>query len=201
MDITNSAGVVLLSVADTSLYEANLSRANLSEADLCGADLRGATLREANLSGATLRGANLSGANLSRATLSEADLRGANLRGADLRRAQHVPPLIAAQLSILPSGTVIGWKKCCDGVLVRLSIPAGARRSNATGRKCRAEWVEVLDVIGSQHAGQAWSLYRRDFVYRVGERVACDHWEEDRWVECGGGIHFYITREEAEAHH
>jgi len=220
MDITNSAGVVLLSVADTSLYEANLSRANLSEADLCGADLRGATLREANLSGATLRGANLSGANLSRATLSEADLRGANLyganlygatlseadlrganlRGADLRRAQHVPPLIAAQLSILPSGTVIGWKKCCDGVLVRLSIPAGARRSNATGRKCRAEWVEVLDVIGSQHAGQAWSLYRRDFVYRVGERVACDHWEEDRWVECGGGIHFYLTREEAEAH-
>jgi hypothetical protein len=30
--------------------------------------------------------------------------------------------------------------------------------------------------------------------------VRCDTWNEDRWTECGGGIHFYLTREEAAAH-
>ncbi len=25
-------------------------------------------------------------------------------------------------------------------------------------------------------------------------------WGEDRLIECAGGIHFYLTREEAEAH-
>ena len=37
-----------------------------------------------------------------------------------------------------------------NGVIVRLSIPADARRSNATGRKCRAEFVQVLEVIGAE---------------------------------------------------
>ena len=26
--------------------------------------------------------------------------------------------------------------------------------------------------------------------YRVGQRVTCDKWCEDRWEECAGGIHF-----------
>jgi hypothetical protein len=42
---------------------------------------------------------------------------------------------------------------------VKLRIPAAARRSSATGRKCRAEFAEVLEVIGaefgvSQHDGE-----------------------------------------------
>jgi hypothetical protein len=30
--------------------------------------------------------------------------------------------------------------------------------------------------------------------------VRCDKWNEDRWIECGGGIHFFLTRIEAERH-
>ena len=37
-------------------------------------------------------------------------------------------------------------------------------------------------------------------MYRPGETVRCDSWNEDYTVECGGGIHFYITKPEAEAH-
>jgi hypothetical protein len=154
----------------------------------------------ATIAGETLYGANLCGADLYGANLCEADLCGANLRGANLREAKNIPALAAAQLAILPEGAIIGWKKCCDGVLVKIRIPETARRSNATGRKCRAEFVDVLEVIGSTHDGQAWSLYSRDTVYRTGERVTCDRWEEDRWIECGGGIHFYLSRLEAEHH-
>jgi hypothetical protein len=44
------------------------------------------------------------------------------------------------------------------------------------------------------------SMHDSRTEYRVGQVVRCDRWEEDRWVECGGGIHHFITRAEAEAY-
>ncbi len=152
----------------------------------------GANLRGANLYGADLRGANLYGANLRGANLYSANLCGANLCG-----AKEIPVIAAAQASILPDGSLIGWKKCAGGVIVKLSIPADSRRSNATGRKCRCEFADVLDVIGST-AGI--SQHDPSVTYTAGHRVTCDVWCEDRWQECAGGIHFFITRAEAEAY-
>ena len=119
----------------------------------------------------------------------------ASLSGANLSGAQHISDLLASQLSILPEGTIIGWKKCAGDVIVRLLIPAESRRSNATGRKCRAESVRVTEVFGA-HEGV--SIYDSTFRYRKGETVTCHKWNENRWLECGGGIHFYLTRIEAE---
>jgi len=31
-------------------------------------------------------------------------------------------------------------------------------------------------------------------------QIERDQWNEDRWKECGGGIHFYLTKIEAENH-
>lgn len=81
-----------------------------------------------------------------RADLREADLRGTNLYGTE------------ALTVITPEGSLIGWKKCRSDVIVKLRIPEEARRSNAAGRKCRAEFADVLEVIGgdvgiSQHDG------------------------------------------------
>jgi hypothetical protein len=175
---------------------------NLGGANLYGADLGGANLYGANLRGANLRGADLGGADLGGADLGGADLRGANLGGADLRGADlggaKNAALVQAQTSIVPEqGSFEGWKQCRDGVLVHLRIPADARRSSATGRKCRAEYVEVVGVVG---ASEGISLYDANTVYRPGEQVRCDQWNEDRWEECGGGVHFYLTRIKAEHH-
>ncbi len=179
-----------LSRAD--LYSADLSGANLSRANLSSADLYSADLYSANLSGADLSGANLSSANLSGADLSGADLSGANLYSA---KSADLP---IARTRILPEGALIGWKKCCNSVLVKLRIPEEARRSHAFGRKCRAEFADVLEVIGAERG-----VSQRDgkTEYRVGERVSCDAWSEDWQEECAGGIHFYITRIEAENHY
>ena len=171
---------------------AYLTRADLTQADLSGAYLIGAYLTRANLSGADLSGADLSWADLSGAYLSRANLSGANLKdakGADVA---------LAQTSIVPeSGQFTGWKKCVNNVLVRLIIGKKARRSSAAGRKCRAEYVKVAEVIGAE---VGISLYDNKTEYRVGQIVRCDKWNEDRWTECGGGIHFYLTRIEAENH-
>jgi hypothetical protein len=187
-------------LSGANLSGANLSGANLSEANLSGAHLSGAKLYGAKLYEADLYGANLSGANLSEASLCGADLYGANLSGANLYGAHlsgaNLSPLQLAELSILSEGPLFGWKKCRDGVLVRLFIPSRARRSNSTGRKCRAERAKVLEVIGAE---KGISQYDGTTVYEVGKWVYCDKWNEDRWVECGG-IHFFITRTEAEAY-
>lgn len=105
--------------------------------------------------------------------------------------------LVFAKTRILPDGDLIGWKKCRDGVIVKLRIPADARRCHAFGRKCRAEFADVLEVIGaevgiSQHDGRT--------EYRVGERVVPDLFDDDWRKECAPGIHFFITRAEAEAY-
>ena len=82
-------------------------------------------------------------------------------------------------------------------MIVKLRIPADARRCHAFGRKCRAEFADVLEVIGaevgiSQHDGKT--------EYRVGERVVPDRFDDDWRKECAPGIHFFITRTEAEAY-
>ena len=188
------------------LSRAYLSRAYLIRADLSGANLRGANLRGANLSGADLseadlRGADLREAYLREAYLSRADLRGADLREADLREADlseaKNAELAEALTVIVPEGVLIGWKKCVGGVIIKLEIPADAKRSNATGRKCRAEFAKVLDTGGLREAVSVWDA---SFIYRVGEIVRpTEPFCEDRWQECAAGIHFFITEAEARA--
>ena len=157
-----------------------------------GLAVRWAIKSRANLSGANLYGADLSGADLSGADLSGADLSGANLYGADLSGAKNVA-LGIAKTRILPEGELIGWKKLANGTLCKLRVPTEAKRSHAFGRKCRAEYVDVIE-------GEGVSIHDGKTQYAPGARVTCDKWSENWQEECAGGIHFYITREEAEAH-
>jgi len=177
---------------------ADLSRANLSRANLSGANLSRANLSRADLCGANLSGANLYGADLSGADLYGANLSGANMSRADMSRAKNAA-LAIAQTRILPEGDLIVWKKCHNGVLVKLLIPASAKRSHAFGRKCRAEYADVLEVIGAEVGVSDGAGYGPRTEYRIGQRVTPDSWD-DNWIEeCSHGIHFFITRAEAEA--
>ena len=178
-------------------------------ADLSGADLREADLRWADLRWADLKWANLSEANLSEANLSEANLSGADLREADLRGAKNVPFI---PLACPDTGAFVGFKKArlhsldetkIQDVIVELEILTDARRSSATGRKCRCDKAKVLSVttldgvaVGAD-AGTVHSSYDSDFVYEVGEIVTEPNFCEDRWEECAPGIHFFINRQEA----
>lgn len=194
-------GKTLLSAEQDSLQSclrvAIEAGASLREADLRGANLRGARLRGADLCGTDLRGANLCGANLCGADLYEADLCGADLRGA------NVGALDQARLSITPMGGFYGWKKLRENRLAYLFIPSAAERSNATGRKCRAAFAQVVRIEsldGTEQYQHGVSLADAAFVYHVDERAVPRFWDANRWYECAGGIHFYLTREEAVAH-
>ena len=187
-----------------NLRDADLRCANLRNADLRGADLFGANLRDANLSDADLRCANLSDANLRGANLSDADLRGANLSDANLCGASIDQMMwniytVFYPLQCPESGSYIGYKKA-SGLVVELEIPADARRSSATSRKCRASKAKVLsitDINGNPGGDQVRSNFDPNFVYAIGETVEVTDFDDNRWNECSTGIHHFITRAEA----
>lgn len=182
--------------AGANLAGANLAGAYLVGANLAGANLAGAYLVDAYLADANLAGANFADAYLVGAYLAGAYLAGANLADANLADAKNAE-LAIARTRIVGEGSLIGWKKCLNGVIVKMRIPEDAPRSHAFGRKCRAGFVDVIEVIGAEFGV---SQYDRTTTYRAGERVTCGNWCEDWQRECAGGIHFFITREEAEAH-
>ena len=190
------------------------SRADLRDADLRGANLRDADLRDADLSDADLRDADLFGANLRCANLRDANLRDADLRDADLSDSDLCnADLCEASIDQMmwniytvfyplqcpESGSYIGYKKA-SGLVVELEIPADARRSSATSRKCRASKAKVLsitDINGNPAGGQVKSNYDPNFVYAIGETVEVTDFDDNRWNECSTGIHHFITRAEA----
>ena len=162
------------------------------------ADLSNADLSNVNLSNANLSNANLRGANLWSADLWSADLRGANLSNADLRDAKHIDYPIACP----EKGSFIGFKKAGNrGFIVELEIAEDALRCSATTRKCRCSKAKVLSITNLDGTPtditEIISDYDNTFVYKVGEYVQVDNFNENRWDECSAGIHFFITRQEA----
>src|SRR6266853_1284228 len=138
-----------------------------------------ANLRSADLTGADLTGADLLGANL-----TGADLRGANLWGANGLAAFKVCPEV---------GAFIGFKNVA-GAIITLLIPADAERVNAYGsRKCRAEFAYVQAIDGANTG-----LAHGGFKYPTSGIVTPDKYDPDPRIECSNGIHFFITRQEAE---
>ena len=188
-----------VSLCDANLYNAylfgaDLRGANLYNAYLRGANLFGADLCDANLCDADLRGANLYNAYLYNANLCDADLRGANLYNV---KANHTTAMFFPQC---PDGEFIGYKKA-GGKIVKLLIPADAKRLSGTTLKCRcskATVLEIQELDGSPaNVKEVRSDFDKSFVYRVGETVSVKDFDDYRWNDCSRGIHFFISREAA----
>ena len=174
------------------LHGADLRYANLRYADLCDADLCGVNLCDADLCYANLRGADLRYADLCGVNLC-----GADLCGADLCGAKNLPFIPYA---CPDTGSFIGYKKASNRI-IKLEITEDAKRVSATSRKCRCNKAKVLGIYDYEYNlledKEAASDRDKDFIYRVGEIVEVENFDEDRWNECSTGIHFFINFQEA----
>lgn len=103
-------------------------------------------------------------------------------------------------------GSFVGFKKARASILdetdviVQLQITENAKRCSATSRKCRCDEAIVLSILsldGSKSYSSAVSKHDNYFLYKVGEKVRVDDFDDNRWNECSTGIHFFITRDEA----
>jgi hypothetical protein len=180
--------------------ENNTIKETIEESVKRDADLHGADLRDADLQGADLHGADLHGADLRDADLRDADLQGADLHGADLHGARNIPYI---PLACPSDGAFVGWKKVRNKFryIVKLEIPEDAKRSSATTRKCRCDKAKVLDIINfdtKEHVEQVVNnAYDKETLYKVGEMVYPDKFDDNRWNECSNGIHFFINKQDA----
>ena len=209
--ILNDAELDDADLGKAGLYGASLIRASLIGADLTGANFFCASLIEANLGSANLTDASLVAANLKDSNLLGANLKDAQLYGANLTGATLNYPIACPE-----SGSFIGYKKVCMPVLwsdddpmyhpvtyiIKLQIPAKAKRCSATSRKCRCEYAKVLSITypdGTKVncSGINHHAYGHNTLYKIGEIVRPDSFDENRWNECSNGIHFFITRKEA----
>lgn len=197
----------------------DLRGANMSRVDLTGACLVEANLKGANLSGANLHMVKLNDADMSHAILCRAfaafvafvrvdltgvDFTGADLSGADWEKAKFGTDQESlfnlAKFNITPQGVIIGWKKLRDGKLAKLRIPEEAKRSSGFGRRCRAEYAEVLMIVdeGGEPHWEGVSKRDRNLKYVAKQVVTPSGYDPDWKNECAEGINFFLTREEAE---
>ena len=190
-----------LSYADfreATLNDADIFNSNLSYADFGNASLVGAHLAHSNLAKADFGGANLCWADLRSCAFYHADLRFCNFINANLRGSKYVPYI---PFQCPSDGAFVGWKKV-NNVLIKLEIPADAKRSSATTNKCRCDKAKVLgfyDSLGTEELDMT-ELVNNKFKkckYVKGEMVYPDFFDEDRWNECSHGIHFFVNKQDA----
>lgn len=181
------------------LRNINLNNADLRCADLYSADLRGASLRYTNLNSANLSGASLYNANLSGANLNGANLYSSNLNNANLTNIKTNMYTIGYNLACPEEGSFIGYKKA-GKYIVKLLILEDSKRSSTTTLKCRCDKAKVLDIEKIDTGEKIESTpsdYDINFIYKVGEIVKVDNFDENRWNECSSGIHFFMNKQNA----
>lgn len=185
-----------------NLSGANLKYANLEKTNLKGAKLKDVHLASANMAYANLECVNLENTNLKNVQLACANLEGANLtcanlEGANLRDAKNLPFI---PIACPDTGSFIGWKKVKKKI-VKLEIPADAKRCSATSSKCRCDKAKVLEIQEidgrTSDITKIPSDYDITFIYEVGKTVSVEDFCDDRWRECSQGIHFFINRQSA----
>lgn len=160
---------------------------------LCGTNLRGAFLHSADFRYCNLSNADLRGADIFAAALHEADL--TDIKVDDNTKFYH--------LYCPETDAFIGWKVCYGRKIVQLLIPEDAVRISGTTNEVKCDKAKVLSIKSVDYKEsyrEAHSYVDENFKYRVGEMVYAENFNPNRFAESGGGIHVWLTREEAIAY-
>jgi hypothetical protein len=192
-DFSSAADSADFSFADFSF--ADFSFADFSFADFSFADFSFANFNSANFNSANFNSADFRSADFNSANFYSADFNFANFRSADFKNSIF-------NYRITPeTGKFIGWKKA-QGKIIKLEIQKAENVSGGlVGRKLRTDKVKVLEIQDKE--GKKLDLksissdYNEKFIYNVGKIITEKDFKKDDKIECGKGIHFFITRDEA----
>ena len=192
---------------DAILVSTNFEGANLKNADFSCANAWSANFNEtnckdalflsANLTEASFEGADLDGTSFAQANLTEANLQDTNIITAEFDNTIGIYPVCPTH------GNFIGWTIGEDfkgeECLVEVFIPAWARRSSGTTRKCRTEALVVNSVERLKDGYNPFGvpLRFRDYILTKNEVIRDNDYEVDRFKVSSTDLYFYITKEEA----
>lgn len=162
-------------------------------------DFHSAQFVNCDFSGADFSGCNFAMASFHTVNFAGADLFGCSFQGASMHAVNLDKATLPAYQICPQVGAFAAYKMVAGGSVLQLEIPAAAARtSTLTGRKCRAQSAEVWGCIAGDITADEWySIYDPDFTYRRGQLVEADSFDPDITKDCGHGIHFFMTYEEA----
>lgn len=207
-----------LDLSDVDLAGEKLSHAIIHSVDFTGCNLEGTSFRYATLYATKFSNTNLSYANFERAIVGMCKFDNVNFDNAkgiterifdscqmdNVKNVPHIPTVCPQH------GSFIGYKKayvfkllnpwCAYRVLVTLEIPEDAKRSSEFSRKCgcdKAKVLKITDLSETNEYEECCSWYDSSFIYRLGETVTVDNFDENWWNDCSAGIHFFIDKQEA----
>jgi len=195
-------------LSDMNFSHSNFINANLSNVNFCSSQLVNVLLDDCDLQNANLKNTNLERASLRRANLTKADISGARLYAAVLENAILDNIIFDDntknfRIHCPEKGAFIAYKKGLNNLIVKLLIPSDARRVSSTMNCCRCDKAKVLEIKnfeGTKFFDEAWSTVAENFCYKLGEWVYAENFNEDRWYDSTGGIHFWMTEDEAKAY-
>jgi antitoxin component YwqK of YwqJK toxin-antitoxin module len=89
-------------------------------------------------------------------------------------------------------------------ITLQITGKTNEKRSGVVDANCvkfrtdRANVVDIENFKTNEKMMEDGSIYRSNFVYRIGEEVKVDDYDEDINEVCTSGIHYFKTRELAE---
>lgn len=212
-----------LAFIEKEIWDMDLSGTDLSNMDftlssfqntvLNHVDFENSSVENALFDGCSMKGANFKNAKMVTASFRYCDMRECNIEGADLFGAvlefANLEGIVSSEetkwfrLRCPEKGAFLGYKKCVNDRMVQLLIPADAKRTSATLPSCRCNKAKVLTIKSfdfQENFDEAWSLVDENFIYKKGEWVEVKNFNENRWQDSTTGIHFWMSRAEAEAY-
>lgn len=196
-------------ITESFIEFANLINTNLSNTTLIGVTFDSTDFTKADISGANIISSSFCRTNLLNIKYNKET----SFKKVILFDAKNIPRDLPYPLACPETGKFEAWKKVTAVVdddvinplhtyLVRLEIPEDAKRFSSYSNKCRCDKAKVLEIIDlstneqvSQVLNCAYRLSQT--LYKVGEMVYPDSFDEDRWNECSHGIHFFKDKESA----
>ena len=195
----------MLNLSNLDFSSSNFINVNFSNVDFTNSILEDCLLDDCNFQSAIFINSNLRKASMRRANLKDADITGAKLyaavlEGANLKNIIFDEKTEYFRLYCPEEGAFIAYKKALNNRIIKLLIPGDAKRVSSTQNCCRCDKAKVLEIKnfdGTIFYDEAWSTVAEDFCYKLGEWVYAGNFNEDRWYDSTGGIHFWMTEEEA----
>lgn len=203
------------SIEGLDLSGMDFSRVDFSWAEFSNVNFRGCIFDESNLSNIRARQTDFSNSLFKDAILCGGDFRTCDLSNSDCDGTDFTEAILLDtklegvrdtektkhfRVHCPENGYFFGYKKCFNDRLVTLLIEKDSKRCSSTSGACRCDKARVVAITSLDERvsyDEAVSFVDGEFIYKLGEVVEADSYNENRWLDSSHGIHFWMTKEEA----
>lgn len=181
-------------------------RCNFEKCNLLSATFENCTFEHSRLTCVDMTNCNIADSTFNDVAFSAVNFASANIFDCSIDNVKTDNYTSHWHIACPQEGAFIAWKRAAGDKFVKLQICEDARRSSSTSRKCRCDKALVLGIYDENKTllsdvTSARSIHNKNFVYEVNKIVHVNNFDDNHWMECAPGIHFFLTFEEAKNYH